>query len=494
MSEGARTVERRFGRSNKLLIAAVAVVSGGALLVSPGPASGEVIEAPSIQLKTGQRAFTSLADMPGPFELPREYDLDVVENGSRRGEAPPTEDWCTRKLDNLRDEELPPDANDEAPCREWAIKVVDPDEDAWRLRVAVDLPPIPDASIDSELWRVDASGNSVLMARKNSQDAYMSELTVYDPEPGTWVLRAVPVIIGKNALTDIRARAALESVPRTGDARLVPNLRPEVPAFLFAGCAAFFGDTPPTPDSSGNRCMRFQLGYQNVGTGPLELDFAEAANPDGTFEVDQVLFRGPDITPQYTDNPIADRIAAGTATYHETHAHFHYDDILNAQLYKVVQPGQLEPYKEAAKFGNCAHDGIIAGFKSFGDVQGQADSGGDCSGLGDDQANMRIGLSTGWADLYDWDVADNYVEFPGHVTENLTQWVLRVRIDDVAGDADGHITETKENDNVGYTYFEWNEKAEVEDPVEQGRATVLERGRGTDPWDPDKTILTDYGQ
>lgn len=48
-------------------------------------------------------------------------------------------------------------------------------------------------------------------------------------------------------------------------------------------------------------------------------------------------------------------------------------------------------------------------------------------------------------------------------------------------DGDKQIVESDETDNVSYAFFEVSENGKVE---------LIERGYGTDPWDPDKVVLT----
>lgn len=467
--------------------AGIAAVAGMLAAVVPATAGGEVIETKEDRLKPGQHAFVKLADFTDKFFMPLAYDLDP---SSLRGK--PGLDWCHRKVDdNPNDADLTPD--DEASCREWAIHV--PEGGAWRLRVAADVPTEPGAILDLELWRPDGT---LADHRRRFGGPFNAEVSEIGPMTGTWIVRVVPVEVGADGVSQVLARAKLEQEPTPGQHELLPNLRPETPhtggdtGMVIPdngrnGCELI--DSTPTPAHDPTlrwRCLRFPFGYQNVGAGPLELRFASTPEADGRFKVQQVVFEGPDTTQSYQDNKQAFTRDAGTASYHEAHTHFHYDNILSARLFKVVESGVLEPFGAAAKRGNCAHDGILVGFRSFaGDVDGQADSGDACRTAGDDPEGMRIGLSPGWADLYVHELADNYVPFPEN-GQGGGEWVLRVRIDYVPGDADGLIDEVQETDNVGYTHFRFDETTDG--------ATALERGRGTDPWDPNKVVITDYGQ
>ena len=87
----------------------------------------------------------------------------------------------------------------------------------------------------------------------------------------------------------------------------------------------------------------------------------------------------------------------------------------------------------------------------------------------------RIGLSTGWADIYTAELSDNYVDFG----INLDGYYL-LRF---FADLDGTIEETNESDNVAYSYIR----------VSGLDVELLERGRGRDPWDPNKVVLQGLG-
>ena len=88
--------------------------------------------------------------------------------------------------------------------------------------------------------------------------------------------------------------------------------------------------------------------------------------------------------------------------------------------------------------------------------------------------NMRIGLSRGWADIYTAELSDNYVSF------GAGDGLYLVR---VWADPDDHIVETNERDNVAYSLIR----------VEGDAVELLERARGTSPWDPDRVVLRGLG-
>ncbi|HEX2058655.1 MAG TPA: hypothetical protein VHI71_09820 [Actinomycetota bacterium] len=322
------------------------------------------------------------------------------------------------------------------------------------------------------------------------------EAFVAEPVGGTW---QVVVTRENEAAGRFRVRAKLEREPRPPrkPVPLLPNLRAE-PAYDFtfsyvgAACGLFSncGDVAPVPvppfcapdetaEDAAVRCLRFSFGYQNAGRGPMDLRFGTFDPVTRSVPVRQRIYLA-DATPErYTDNDHVEQDAA-TATYHEVHGHFHYDDVFGAQLLRVVdeERGVMEPVADVAKRGACAHDVAFVDFERFfQDPQGLADSGSDCSFTFTDPTSpaVRIGLSAGWGDIYPAGLSDNYVDF-GLNGDGL--YVLQVK-----ADVDGTIAESNERDNFGYSLIEVS-GLEVE---------LLERGRGRSPWDPRKIVVRGLG-
>lgn len=77
-----------------------------------------------------------------------------------------------------------------------------------------------------------------------------------------------------------------------------------------------------------------------------------------------------------------------------------------------------------------------------------------------------MGLTPGWGDLYEWVRPEQFVEFGGL---GNGEYVVRV-----TADRDNGILESDESDNVSYAHIR----------VAGDSVTILERGHGSDPWDP----------
>ena len=356
----------------------------------------------------------------------------------------------------------------------------------YRLRVAVDDGDFDIASAFT-VELVDPDG------RAQARGGY--EVFVYDPEPGTWRINVSP---RTDDAKSFRLRAKLEVRPkRVDETRLMkPNLRPE-PGYDFTFswaegmCATFTGNSACEPDAvpvppscaadetaedHAARCLRFSMGYQNAGLGPVDLHFGDLDLVSGTVDVTQWIYRA-DLSEDWSDNKHIE-VPAGTATYHKTHGHYHYNNIFGAELFAADPKRKtLEPLGPVAKRGACAHDYVFVDFERFYQArQNSADSGTDCSFLFTrPNVPARIGLSPGWADIYTAELSDNYVDFGINLDG---YYVLRFY-----SDIDDTIEESNEHDNVAYSYIR----------VSGFDVELIERGRGKDPWDPNKVILRGLG-
>lgn len=356
-----------------------------------------------------------------------------------------------------------------------------------RLRVAVD---------DGDLEIASAFTVEVVAPDGRAMARGGYEVFVSDPQPGTWLVNVLP---RTDEAESYRMRAKLEVWPkRVDETRLMkPNLRPE-PGYDFTFswaeemCDGWTENSACEPDSPvavppscaadetgedhAARCLRFSMGYQNAGLGPVDLHFGDLDLVSGTVGVTQWVYRD-DLSEEWWDNKYIE-VPAGTASYHKTHGHYHYDNIFGAKLFAAdPESKRLEPLGDVAKRGACAHDYVFVDFERFFQArQNSADSGNDCSFLfTEPNVRARIGLSPGWADIYTADLSDNYVDFGINLDG---YYVLRFY-----SDIDKTIEESNERDNVAYSYIK----------VAGFDVELLERGRGRDPWDPDKVILRGLG-
>ena len=387
------------------------------------------------------------------------------------------------------------------PCFKYLLRLAG---GAWRLRVAIDTPSRQDSF---ELDLIDPSGE--VAASSAETNVFDQEAFVPTPAAGTWTVRVLPV-----DATDafFRLRAKLERQPRlpSGHEALLPNLKTVPPTELtFTAPAnpangAYPPDTvnPPfdvagfhpvsctadeaAPEQAGGfdarRCLRLTSGPINVGPGPYDMRFTfaqdlaagrgEVAAEGGTIEK-APMFQAV----HYADGTVEKR-EAGTYSFHLTHAHFHDNNILTYQLWRVTdrRRGELAKAASGTKSGFCPADQLFGEWRRFkqeptgyfgeGDVPT-----GNCFSPNDG----FMGLTVGWGDIYRWQRPGQYVEFAGS-GDGL--YVVRSIVD-----VPNAVLEANENDNVSYAYIR----------VVGERVDILERGQGRDPWDPNKVVFTGSG-
>ncbi|MGH2752965.1 MAG: lysyl oxidase family protein [Actinomycetota bacterium] len=354
-------------------------------------------------------------------------------------------------------------------CFEYKLKIVEP---GARLRVALDY-PMGNEFINLRLK--DPRGRTI---KPGATGFYSQEIFVKRPRVGTWTVSVRPFSMSKSAF---RLRAKLEDAPARPAGRriLAPNLRLEPPfQFTFRPPSTVVpvtyvqGGRPKETGSCGfdemaeesaRRCLRLSVGPQNAGAGPLELRFSPVTDAaTGEAPMFQLV--------HYANGATKER-RAGTYEYHKTHGHYHFTGFARMDLFDVVdrESGELARAGKGHKSGFCFGDVMMNSWERFVHDRA-ASSRSSC----DDFTEAYMGLSTGWTDIYTWDTPGNYVEF-GDNPDGY--YVVRAQVD-----ARDTILETNENDNVSYAYIH----------VQGDKVRVLERGFGTDPWDPNKALVVDW--
>jgi hypothetical protein len=163
------------------------------------------------------------------------------------------------------------------------------------------------------------------------------------------------------------------------------------------------------------------------------------------------------------------------AKLHAVHGHFHYQNVYRFSLLAVedgwkpsAPTPKLEPVAPGRKLGAFPDNELLADWQRFY----QAD--GDASG------DSVIQLQAGWGDVYEWNRSGNYIDFPqsspGSQTPKEGFYLVRGVTDPA-----GLVEESEEADNTSYAFINVGN---------DGHVTLLERGYGTDPWDPNKIPLT----
>jgi hypothetical protein len=308
------------------------------------------------------------------------------------------------------------------PCREFVVDVALPagvwDRGAGGVQLAIDWFAAEDNDLD--LYVYDPAGS--LVARSDGPFASTGESVRLEHAPnGRYRAVVVPRFVS-GAMT-FRGFAEVEWAPAPEPTRqLLPNLvaLPSRNPTMRTGAYLYDHEVEGTPscypeetsEQGARRCLRFDQIIANSGEGPFELRYRMEGlatdqqlrqrifSSDGTFVDEQV----------------------DTYEFHPTHAHFHYKSFGQAFLYRARPDGSLELVRESRKNGFCMVD--VENTRFGTDDRGQPYRGEaprryhfpncnfpterDASG-----ASMVNGISAGWADVYNWFLADQYIEITG---------------------------------------------------------------------------------
>jgi hypothetical protein len=211
-----------------------------------------------------------------------------------------------------------------------------------------------------------------------------------------------------------------------------------------------------TAEQGARRCLRFDQGPANAGEGPLELRYRMDDPTDPQLR--QRIHR--------SDGTYRDRVA-DTYELHPTHAHFHYRNFLQSHLWRSNERGERlgdAPVRSGRKNGFCVIDVDNTSFGSKGDAaktygfpRCQAPTDADADGT-----YMTNGISAGWADVYPWFLADQYIEVSGVPDGHYV-------LESVADPADT-IVESDESDNSAAVLIRLaGDSAEVVAPAKRAR-------------------------
>jgi hypothetical protein len=357
---------------------------------------------------------------------------------------------------------------------------------ASRLRVAIDTPSREDTF---RFILLDPDGAEAASASNDNQ--FNAEAFVQRPRPGAWTVRVVPTHVTQ---APFRMRAKLENTTAAkgrSRAAMLPNLR-SIPPYEFGVVApanpvngAYPPDTvnPPldvlgvhpfscaadeTAEDDVSRCLRLTTGPMNAGAGPFEMRFRH---------IEDVLAGAPPTIFQavhHADGHVRIR-KGGTYSFHRTHMHYHYDDILTYELFRIAGR-RLVRIGQGNKSGFCPADQLFADWHSFNQVApgsyGEGDSaGGNCYS----PTNGLIGLSVGWGDVYRWQRPGQYVDFGSNGDD---RYLVRTTVDKA-----NHVLESDERDNASYAFIH----------VVGDSIRILERGRGSSHFDEDKIVYRGAG-
>lgn len=287
-----------------------------------------------------------------------------------------------------------------------------------------------DGVIDLDLQVLDAGG--AVVAQSAAVDSNAESVFLPALADGTYTARVIPSnTFNPDNQTDTVAYEGLVQLelptldpPGQGHAML-PNLRPSPPEGFHISSAlnlipfpenpllsCYVEETLQNPDHP-TRCLRFNQTIANVGEGPLVFRFGLAglATPGGQDNI--IMQRIYSSDGSHTDVEVPERYQ-----FHKVHGHLHYKGFGQSFLYPWSEEGGRAdvPISVGKKVGFCVIDVVL-----LDEYWGQTGNGPrahvfpfDCIVPDEiDPAGPQLwveqGVQVGWADVYGWNLADQYI-------------------------------------------------------------------------------------
>ena len=308
-------------------------------------------------------------------------------------------------------------------CRESSVEVSLP-PDVWAaqpggVQISIDWAPHEKHDLDLYVYGPDGS----LAGRSTGLPSTSEAVRVQEAANGVYRVVVVPqVVVGE---VGYRGFVEVERNPPVNPTRpLLPNLVTLPVRNPMMKTTAYFVDHEEEDaygpscypeemvEQGARRCLRFDQVIANRGEGPFEL----------RYRMDSMA----------TDQQLRQRIFASDGTFrevtvdtyefHPTHAHFHYKNFGQAFLHRVNPDGTLELVRKGNKNGFCMIDVENTRFgldESGVPFKGEAPRSyyfPRCNAPTERDEHgtyMVNGISAGWADVYNWFLADQYIEISG---------------------------------------------------------------------------------
>jgi hypothetical protein len=222
-----------------------------------------------------------------------------------------------------------------------------------------------------------------------------------------------------------------------------------------------------TTEEGAHRCLRFTSGFASLGPGKFEVygSSSTLVAPAG----------GPLYQNVYRSDGSYYTRPAGEFAFHPYHAHYHVLGIAQFQVYRVEAAHTLVPAGTVLKEGFCLGDIKMFDWHSFTQSEINPNSIDNCEPAPQADGSWRFyeGIDYGWEDSYKWQTSGQFADFSNNPDG---YYVLRVTVNPLhrllESDAPHDLND------VAYTYFK----------VTGNEIYPIERGHGTDPWDPHKQV------
>ncbi|MEX2308755.1 MAG: lysyl oxidase family protein [Pirellulales bacterium] len=198
----------------------------------------------------------------------------------------------------------------------------------------------------------------------------------------------------------------------------VADVLPDLIALASASNDWIHGWSLDTAEQPGHTLLRLTTAVGNAGDGAMEIR-GGAVLPSGSQEVYQRI---------YNDMGGFRDVLAGTFTHHPGHGHTHFDGFAQYHLREVTA-------------GNGVGDIVVSGDKTsfcLLDTEEFEPSAGPAEY--ETCTTTRQGISSGWADIYDQSLPDQWIDITS--VADGTYWL------EVVVDPDNHILEANESNNA----------------------------------------------
>jgi hypothetical protein len=317
-------------------------------------------------------------------------------------------------------------------CRESTVEVALP-AGVWAgqpggVQIAIGWAPHEKQDLDLYVYGPDGA----LAGRSNGVASTSEAVRLRNAPNGGYRVVVVPQLV--DGTVAYRGMVEVERDPAADPTRaLLPNLTTLPVRNPQLRTGAYFVDheeqgTPScypeeVAEQGARRCLRFDQVIANVGDGPFELRY----RMEGLATEQQLRQR------VYASDGAFTEFTVDTYEFHPAHAHFHYKNFGQAFLYRLHPDGAMEKVRESRKNGFCMIDveNTRFGFDENGvPYKGEAPRTyyfPRCNAPTERDEHgtyMVNGISVGWADVYNWFLADQYIEISG-VPDGL--YVLETR-------------------------------------------------------------------
>ena len=344
-----------------------------------------------------------------------------------------------------------PGVCDQLGCQESLIEVALP-TDVWAghpggVQIAIGWAPHEEYDLDLYVYGPDGS----LVGRSDGLISTGESVRMRDAANGRYRAVVVPKLV--DGTVAYRAFVEVERDPSPDPVRpLLPNLVTLPVRNPTMRTGAYFADhhqggTPScypeeVAEQGARRCLRFDQVIANGGDGPFELRY----RMEGVATEQQLRQR------IHASDGTFREVTVDTYEFHPTHAHFHYKNFGQAFLYRLQPDGTLQKVRESRKNGFCMID--VDNIRFGLDEQGRPYKGEAPRTYYAPRCNtptehdehgtyMVNGISVGWADVYNWFLADQYIEVSG-VPDG-------VYVIETVANPDRTVHETSVDDNTART-------------------------------------------